>query len=156
MQNRVRRIVSGGHTGADRAALDFAIERGLEYGGFVPAGRWTEDGPLPSKYRGMVETESSDVTVRTELNVVNSDGTLIVGHGRLSGGSPATLGFARRHRRPCLYVDMLEMSIEDAAEKVRIWIEVAQISTLNVAGPRGSKDPKVYDATLSLLRAVFA
>lgn len=148
------KIISGGQTGADRAALDYAIEFNIPYGGWVPKGRKTEDGRLPEKYR-LQEMPTSDYSKRTEKNILAADGTLIVSHGRLTGGSALTEFLAEKHDKPFMHVDMNRMSIEEAVEAVRIWMSKNQIETLNVAGPRASKDPAIYEATRRLLDEVF-
>jgi len=150
----IQKIISGGQTGADRAALDFAIERGIPYGGWVPKGRKTEDGTLPEKYH-LQEMPTGEYSERTQKNILDSDGTLIVSHGRLTGGSALTRELAKRHNRPCLYVDLETTNINDAANKVRKWIDMKHIRVLNVAGPRASKDPKIYDVTMALLETVW-
>src|SRR5271169_3572679 len=92
------KLVSGGQTGVDRAALDVALEIGIPIGGHLPRGRKDENGEvLPDKYTGMQETDSDDVNLRTELNVQNSDATLILSHGELFGGSAYTEDMARKH-----------------------------------------------------------
>ncbi len=150
----IAKIISGGQTGADRAALDVAIQMGLPHGGWVPHGRRAEDGKLPEQYR-LRETKSIDYAQRTELNVVDSDGTLITSHGNLAGGSALTQEMAAKHRHPCLHVDLNELDILTAAGIVNSWIEARGIRTLNVAGPRASEDPTIYEATKSLLEAVL-
>ena len=151
----VIRIISGGQTGADRAALDFAIRHNLSYGGWVPKGRKTEDGTLPEKYL-LQEMPTGEYSERTEKNILDSDGTLIVSHGRLTGGSALTRELAKRHNRPCMHVDMEDADMDDAAKQVKAWIERKYIRVLNVAGPRASKDPKIYDATMALLESVWS
>ena len=101
------KIVSGGQMGVDRAALDVALELGIPIGGYLPKGRKDENGDvLPEdKYANMQETDTDDVNVRTELNVQNSDATLIFSHGALFGGSEYTERMARKHGKPCLHVD---------------------------------------------------
>ena len=82
---KIRKIISGGQTGADQAALDFAIDRGIPHGGWVPKGRKTETGMLPEKYQ-LKEMETASYSKRTEQNVIDSDGTFIISHGTLTGG----------------------------------------------------------------------
>ena len=151
----VTKIISGGQTGADRAALDFAIENKIEIGGFVPNGRLAEDGPLSDKYINLVETDTSDNAERTEMNVIHSDATLIVSNDKLSGGSKLTEQLVLKHRKPILHIDLLRVSMTYAAAKVRVWLSASRCETLNVAGPRASKDPAVYEDTFSLLKLVF-
>ena len=150
----IDRIISGGQTGADRAALDVAIEMGISHGGWIPQGRRTEDGKLPEEYR-LRETKGIDYAQRTELNVVDADGTLIASHGKLAGGSALTQKMAAKHRCPCLHMDLDELDIQTAAEVVHSWIEAREITTLNVAGPRASEDPAIYEATKRLLETVL-
>jgi putative molybdenum carrier protein len=151
----LEKIVSGGQTGADRAALDVAFERGLPVGGWVPKGRFAEDGPIPERYSGLVETESSDPAVRTSLNVRDSDATLIVSHGPLTGGCLLTLEEARRRGKPVLHLDLHETTPVTAAARLRLWLDAAVPRTLNVAGPRASKDATIFAAVVALLRSAL-
>lgn len=132
-------IVSGGQTGVDRAALDAAIELRIPHGGWCPRGRLAEDGRIPDEYQ-LRESHSSEYPVRTEQNVLDSDATLILYRGRLSGGTELTRRLAQQHRRPYLVVDL--DGSPDAAE-VRRWLEQQQVGTLNVAGPRESQSPGI-------------
>jgi hypothetical protein len=99
------KIISGGQTGADRAALDVAIKLDIPHGGWIPKGRITEDGPLPAKYQ-LQEMLTTSFPKRTEKNVIESDGTLIVSHGKPTGGSALTQKFAVQHNKPCLHIDL--------------------------------------------------
>ena len=150
----IKKIVSGGQTGADRAALDVAIEYGIPHGGWVPRGRKTEDGRLSERYH-LKEIQSISYPRRTELNVIDSDGTLIISHGNLSGGSAYTLDMAKKHKRPCVHIDLNEISEYKAVEIIKYWTDVKRIETLNVAGARASEDPKIYEATKNLLKSVL-
>lgn len=146
-------IVSGGQTGADRAALDFAIRHGYAHGGWVPNGRLAEDGPLALKYQ-LTELVNGGYRQRTRRNVQDSDGTLIVNLGKMEGGTLATQIFAQRLGKPCLLVQPESMA--DAASHVLPWLQAHAIRTLNVAGPRESKRPGMYRLTEALLEAVHA
>jgi hypothetical protein len=152
---RPARIASGGQTGADRAALDVALEKGLEVGGFVPRGRLAEDGAIPQRYPNLVETESDDPEIRTLRNVEASDATLIVSHGPPTGGSLLTLQAARRARKPVLHLDLDALSEATAVAELRDWLHVARPRTLNVAGPRASEDPAIAAAAAAVLRAAL-
>src|SRR3989304_5681242 len=101
----VRQIVTGGQTGVDRGALDAAIARGIPHGGWCPQGRLAEDGRIPDLYQ-IQENDSPDYTIRTERNVLDSDATLILCRGPLSGGTLLTFHFAKQHQKPCLVVDL--------------------------------------------------
>ena len=100
----IKKIISGGQTGADQGALDAAIKYGFPYGGWIPKGRKTEAGLLPDEYK-LNEMPSSSYPERTEQNVIDSDGTVIITHGKLSGGSKLTDKLAEKHFRPCLHVN---------------------------------------------------
>lgn len=152
----IGRIISGGQTGADRAALDVAIELGIEYGGWCPAGGWAEDYPNPpgllAVYPNLREAGSPDPHVRTRLNVRDSDATLVI---RTSGvpslGTGLTIAEAERLGRPLLITDGKD------AQAVIDWVrKVGEGITLNVAGPRESEQPGVYGMTNAMLTGVLA
>lgn len=151
----LRKIISGGQTGADRAALDVAVEQGLEIGGWIPKGRLAEDGPISDHYAGLRETNSADPSVRTSLNVRDSDATLIVSHGPLRGGSLFTLQEAQRQGRPVLHADLTAIPRAVAATLVSAWLRRVDPATLNIAGPRASADLSIYRSVSELLRAVL-
>ncbi|MDA1056013.1 MAG: putative molybdenum carrier protein [Planctomycetota bacterium] len=139
----IRRIVSGGQTGVDRGALDAAIFLGIEHGGWCPRGRLAEDGRIPSRYE-LFETDSAKYPVRTEQNVLDSDGTLILYESEVQGGTSLTVRFAREHDKPCLAID-LAGPVD--CTMVRRWISDHAIEVLNVAGPRDSSSPGMAAAT---------
>ena len=147
----IEKIISGGQAGADRAALDFAIDNDIAHGGWIPKGRKTEEGPLSLKYY-LQEMSTGDYSKRTEKNVLDAEGTVIVSHGFLNGGSALTREFALKHKKPWIHIDMKEMFLKEASSKFVSWLEANKINVLNVAGPRASKDPAIYDATLRLLK----
>lgn len=150
----IEKIISGGQTGADRAALDAAISWKIPHGGWVPRGRLTENGRLPNKYK-LRETPSKDYSERTEKNVMDSDGTLIFSHGELKGGSKFTREMAERHKRPSLHLDLNQAGPFEAARKIHSWIDRNEIKTLNVAGSRASGDPLIYREVLKIMITLF-
>lgn len=138
----LQKIISGGQTGADRAALDFAIQRGISHGGWCPRGRLAEDGAIPARYQ-LSETPSPDYAQRTEWNVRDSGGTVIFSIACiLTGGSKQTAELARQHRKPCLHLAR-ERDEAVAARKLREFLVAQEIRVLNVAGPRQSQEPEV-------------
>ena len=146
------RVVSGGQTGVDRAALDVALELGMSCGGWCPKGRRAEDGPLAPRYP-LVETPSAEYAQRTEWNVRDSDGTLVLSRGEPSGGTAQTVEVAARLGKPHLVVDLT--ALPDAAA-VRDWIRTHRIETLNVAGPRESTRAGIHAAASQFLRLVLS
>lgn len=151
---QVKKIISGAQTGADRAALDFAIEYEIPCGGWVPAGRKAEDGIIPDRYT-VWEMEAGGYQERTEKNVVEADGTLILSHGELNGGSLLTREFAEKHHKPWLHIDFNQILAFDAAIDVNDWISEYDVEILNIAGPRASKDPEIYQGVFKVLETVF-
>lgn len=150
----VKKIISGGQTGADQAALDVALNLGIPHGGWIPKGRLTENGPLDDKYQ-LQEMDSTNYNKRTEQNVIDSDGTLIISHGMLTGGSEFTREMAIKHNRPRLHVDLNKSIAFHAAQEIRSWVKEHKIGVLNVAGPRASKNKKIYKATADILETAF-
>lgn len=146
----LRRIVSGGQTGVDRAALDVAMELGLEVGGWCPAGRRAEDGTIPERYP-LTETPSDDYAQRTAWNVRDSDATLVLVRGDPSGGTRTTLEEARRQRKPA---QLAVVGGPDVAA-VRRWLQENEVAVLNVAGPRDSEEEGIYDEVYRALRMVL-
>jgi hypothetical protein len=146
----IQKIISGGQTGAGRGALDVAIKFTIPHGGWIPKGRKTEDGPLPDRYH-LQEMPTATYGKRTEQNVIDSDGTLIISHGRLTGGSALTRDLAKDHGRPWLHIDLNTQNRFQAAMTISSWITRHKIETLNVAGPRASRDPEIYQATVNVL-----
>ncbi len=146
-----QRMVSGGQTGVDRGALDAAIALGIPHGGWCPRGRLAEDGRIPGRYE-LRETASADYPKRTEQNVVDSDGTLIVSRGPLSGGTLLTWQLAEKHFKPCLVVDI---DRPHSPEQVGQWLAACRIRVLNVAGPRESQHPGIAAQTTELIARLF-
>jgi hypothetical protein len=146
------RIVSGGQTGVDRAALDVALELGLSCGGWCPRSRRAEDGPIPERYP-LREAASAAYPRRTALNVRDSDGTLVLTAGEPDRGTALTVRLAERYGRPCLVLDLTRGPDPD---EVRRWAEAARVRVLNVAGPRESSRPGIHDEAARFLRALLA
>ncbi len=149
----LRKIISGGQTGVDRAALDVALELGISCGGWCPKGRLAEDGRIPGRYP-LTETPSNRYQQRTERNVRDADATLVITRGPGGPGTEYTLRVVKRLGKPHLVVDLA-----DAPDptRVRDWIRAEWVGTLNVAGPRESNNPGIYEeAKAFLLRALRA
>ena len=144
---RVRKIVSGGQTGVDRAALDAAMFLGIPHGGWCPKDRRAEDGRIPDRYK-LIEMDVRDYSIRTEQNVIDSDGTLILYREELSGGTAFTKKMAIKHQRPCLAMDL---TLGVNLDLIRDWIISKEIQILNVAGPRLSSAEGIGDEARELL-----
>ncbi len=144
----IQKIISGGQTGVDRAALEVASDLGLESGGWVPKGRRAEDGIIPDHYP-VKETPSRDYEQRTEWNVRDSDGTLILTTSKPEGGTAYTLEMAQKLDKPFYVVDLL--SPRNLAS-IQYWIEYEKIKTLNVAGPRESRVPGIRSMAMEFIK----
>lgn len=141
------KIVSGGQTGVDRAALDVALQRNIACGGWCPKGRRAEDGVIPASYP-LQETGSGDYAERTRLNVLDSDGTLILSTGELDGGTALTAELAGLNDKPCRIVQLDETT--DTVDVIG-WLREHRIQTLNVAGPRESQQPGIHEQARAYL-----
>ena len=151
----VGRIVSGGQTGVDRAALDFALKHGIDYMGFVPRGRRAEDAPIPLRYAGLVELPSRSYRTRTIRNVRASDGVLLIFAAR-TPGVRLTGNSALRLCKPLFQIDLRQpLEMEDERSRLRQWLRTNRIGTLHVAGNAESKAPGIYVVALGLLERLL-
>jgi hypothetical protein len=148
----LEKIVSGGQTGVDRAALDAALATGLACGGWCPRGRWAEDGPIASRYP-LVETPQATPAQRTAWNVRDTEATLVVTRGAPRGGAALAIDRARAERHPVLVLDLATGWDLAAVER---WLDRCAARVLNVAGPRESEAPGIYEESLPLLTALLA
>jgi predicted Rossmann fold nucleotide-binding protein DprA/Smf involved in DNA uptake len=147
-------IISGGQTGADRAALDFAIANGIPHSGWCPRQRRAEDGVIPAQYL-LSETPSSHYSQRTEWNVRDSDGTVVFSiKACVTGGTRLTFELAKRLGKPVLHLNRNEADAA-AADKLHAFVAEQQIRTLNVAGPRASQEPEIGEFVRAVLTAAF-
>ena len=144
------KIISGGQTGVDRAALDVALKNGIDCDGWCPAGRLDEGGRIPDRYP-LKELKHGGFTERTLRNVKDSDGTVIIYTGQLSGGTEQTVRFCVEQRRPYQLIDAVAISIEDAAKLILDFVRKHEIEILNVAGPRQSEWPDGYDCAFRVV-----
>jgi hypothetical protein len=143
-------IVSGGQTGVDRAALDWACNHRVPHGGWCPNGRRASDGTLSVKYQ-LRENESIGYRQRTKMNVQDSNATLILNVGELDGGTLQTVLFAERMGRPHLVVQLDQYATDESAGRIIEWLIAGKFSTLNVAGPREEKRSGIYALTFAVL-----
>lgn len=149
------RLISGGQTGVDRAALDVALELGIPAGGWCPAGRRSARGPIPARYP-LIETGTPAYPQRTRLNIRDSDATLVITRGMPTGGTRLTIDLAERLKRPCLVIDLSAQRMSAAQITVLEWLQHLKPKVLNVAGPRASESPGLGRSVRTLLRAVLA
>jgi hypothetical protein len=145
------KLVSGGQTGVDRAALDVALDLGLDCGGWCPRGRAAEDGPIASRYP-LRETPGAHPSQRTTWNVRDSQATLALVRGEPVGGTALALAHAKILGRPTLLIDL---SVRPDPEAIQAWIANQGVQSLNVAGPRESQARGVYRQARSLLEAAL-
>ena len=152
----IARLVSGGQTGVDRAALDAALELGVPCGGWCPRGRTAEDGTIPARYP-LTETPSGDSSERTRWNVRDSTGTLILSWGEPAEGTLLTVAACRELGKPHLVIDLGDTANRDEAIRTaRAWLDAnLNGGVLNVAGPRASTQPAVYERARAFVREVL-
>jgi hypothetical protein len=149
------KIVSGGQTGADRAALDAAIEHGAPCGGWCPEGRLAEDGRIPDRYP-LREVTAGGYRQRTLQNINDSDGTVVFYFGRPRGGTEVTLYFCIKKGKPYQLIDAGEIPPDRAAELIRTFISEFDIAVLNVAGRRASEEPRAYPYVFEVIGPVVS
>jgi hypothetical protein len=146
-------IISGGQTGADRSALDFAIAHAIPHGGWCPRGRMAEDGPLDECYQ-LRETPSRQYAERTEWNIRDSDATVVFSLQReVTGGTALTLGLARRMGKPVL--QLVEGDPAASAVELQSFLSKHDVQRLNVAGPRASQEPQIANFVTAVLSAAL-
>ncbi len=148
------KIVSGAQTGVDRAALDAAMESGVDVGGWCPEGRLAEDGTIPGRYP-VRELPGSGYSERTKRNVIDSDGTVIIYFASPSGGTEQTIAFCIGEKKPYVLIDAEELTVERASGKIQTFIDQYSISILNVAGPRAGGEPRAYGYARKVIFSVL-
>ena len=147
---KAQKIISGGQTGVDRAALDVALKHGIDCGGWCPAGRLDEFGRIPDRYP-VRELQAGGFTERTMQNVKDSDGTVVIYSGQIGGGTEQTVRLCVDLKRPHELIDASKIHAEDAANLITDFVRAKKIKILNVAGPRQSEWPEGYEYALRAL-----
>ena len=147
----LKKIVSGGQTGVDRGALDAALEASFPCGGWAPAGRIAEDGPIAARYP-LLELPAGGYEERTLKNVLDSDGTAIIYFGKLEGGTRLTMEYCADHGKPFEPIDASRLIPVDTALQLAGFVRQNRIAVLNFAGPRASKQPAGYDYARDTVR----
>jgi hypothetical protein len=158
------KFISGGQTGVDRAVLDAAIERGIDYGGWCPKGGWAEDLPAPpgllAKYPLLAETPLTDPAQRTEWNVRDAEACMILvdaGGLAVSAGTTLAQELAHRYRRPLFLVNLGDA---DRLNRAALWLRVQKARhgddlKLAIGGPRESEAPGIYGRAIAFVRTLL-
>jgi hypothetical protein len=150
----LKKIISGGQIGADQGALDAAIKYSFPHGGWIQKGRKTQFGILPDKYE-LEEMTVAGFKEKIEQNVIDSDGTVIISHGEPSGGADYSRKMAKKHKRPCLHIDLNAIPPSLAPPEINTWIIDNGIEVLNVTGSRSSEDSDVHRDTLYIIEGTI-
>lgn len=150
LNRKVEQIISGGQSGVDRAALDFALQNNISCGGWCPEGRMAEDGIIPSKYP-LKETNSDEVSVRTYKNIEWADGTLIIHSTQIDQGTQTTIDDSIQLKKPYFIIDLNETINTIAFSN---WIDSNKIRILNIAGPRESNSKGIYVLAYKFLESI--
>jgi hypothetical protein len=158
------KLLSGGQSGVDRAALETALARGVEYGGWCPRGGWAEDYPQPpgllARYPKLTETPLADPAQRTEWNVRDANACLIVVE---AGGLAVSRGTALAREQAARYgkaIFIAELGAADMAERAAAWLRTqrerfGENFTLAIGGPRESEAPGIYARALAFIGALL-
>jgi hypothetical protein len=147
------KILSGGQTGVDRAALDFALKNNIVCGGWCPKDRLAEDGKIPDKYP-LKEAAAKSYSWRTELNVRDSDASLVISSGEIGNGTELTIKLAVSMQKPLMLID-LDRKDDFLEEKFNNWLAENNVEILNIAGPRESSNPGIYIKAFLLLQELL-
>ena len=149
----LKKIISDGKKGADRAALDVALCFGIPHGGWISKEKRINDGDLPDKYQ-LEEMPAKNPSAAISQNIQQSDGTLIISRGPLEGDSILTRQLAVHHDRPWLHININKTFISDSIKIIKNWLGNLDIQILNVTGPPESEDPLIYQDTFNILKGV--
>ncbi len=149
----IKKIISGGQTGADIAGIDAAISCKVPYGGWLPKGRKAENGIVPENYTQFQVMTKGGYPKRTEQNVIDSDGTIIFTYGKLAGGSSLTKKFAVKNKRPWLHIDL--DAEKNPSSVIKNWVIDWDIKVLNIAGKSASKAPQIYNDVKEIISTVL-
>lgn len=150
----IRKIISGGQTGVETAALDVAIKLGVPHGGWTSRGRRNDDGPLAEIYN-LKETSALGFREAIEKNVLESDGTLIVSRGIQTSGAAKAVRAALKKQRQLLHVDLNQYSLFEAGSLTCSWLSQKQIKSVYVTGPTAEEEPHIYEQGRKLLETAF-
>ena len=148
------KIISGGQTGVDRAALDAALELNVACGGWCPKGRLAEDGVIAAHYP-LQEMAQASYSQRTRRNVLDSDASLVIYDDELEGGTKETVNYCYSHDKLCCLIDLAELTPDQAVTRITAFISKYEIGVLNVAGPRASKQPAIYARARQIMNEVL-
>ncbi len=149
----IRKVISGGQAGVERAALDAALKFMIDCGGWIPEWRAREDEALLKRYR-MAVLEGANYVQATERNITEGDGVMVVTRGEVSGSAALHLRLAERHSRPILVVDVERTAAFEAARRAESWIREHGIRVLTVAGSAPGGDADIYDTASGIFEVL--
>jgi hypothetical protein len=150
----IRKILSGGRTGVEMAALDVATKLGIDHGGWTGRGMRNEDGAIERRY-GLKEVVAMGFHKAMEENVLHSDGTLVVTRGVKSIESQSAVESALRNQRQLLHVDLSQHPAFEAASLISSWVSMNNVLVAYITGPSAQQDGKIYRDVQKILETAI-
>ncbi len=149
----IKKIISGGQPGVERAALDAAIKLNIPHKGWTYKTRRTDEGILPDKYR-VKESEGVGFSDRIEKNVLASDATAVLTHGSLTIGLKIVKDFAEKHNRPYLHVDLNENPLNSASALIRKWMINNQLESIYFTGSKSTDSTHLHQEVIRIIEGI--
>jgi hypothetical protein len=150
----LKKIISGGHEGVEKAALDSAIALGIDYGGWTYKGRKAELTLLSDRDK-ISETPDRSFENRIEMNVLEADGSVIFTHGKLTIGLKLVKEMAARHGHPCIHIDLTESPLNIAATTIRAWMIKNEIEIVYFTGQKDFSSSDIYSEVRGILEGIY-
>ena len=149
----LKKIISGGQAGVEIAALDTAIRLNIAHEGWAFQRKMTEDRFWSEKYnvKTILRPSYHD---RLEKNIIDSDGIVILTYGQLAIGSKIIKYLSAKNKKPCLYIDLTQCSINHAISSIRKWVTNHEIEAIYFTGSKPVGESKIYEETVRIIEGI--